>query len=804
MSENKRRDLSSQIEQLQESSVLRDQSLIPVIFKTLYNKDVHPIVSEGFIQKSQERYNAAWLGRELIQNFIDANPVHAQSLDGVHFQMEDLPQHEGAEKDRKRFTITGDWVFKKPTGLISPHSEKTSAHETAGGNGIGLKQTALRLLRDFHVQRFEIIGEGWEVAYAMTNKDELNQELQAAAQDQTQPAATIDHNWLVAELSKNKNKGINSYVIETDHPEIISVMGDLSRLGVSKENPFLQNPDFENEHGAIKWIFPDEKDASEQEGALFINGQMMNYQNEGTTSRDYWQGPEFVTIRLNDVRYQMSIDRPPVRSYVLQTYLSDLVGSMTKEQLIEQIQRSEPIWTTQADDGSSYEKKGCFTLIDTLIRFLEIRYKNPKSIYQQYFGDKQYVATDSGMSDQDKLDLAEKGFILCPGSFETIGMPRASSKLDRTRQLKNQEPTDPGYSLKKIAKESGIEVYGEEFDENMNEKAFFQLMVDRLGSVTSQFKEVADHPNTFRAELSVSIPDSLLFHPLPRPKKNDASQSLVYFLRGMIQCGLEDGFFQNVHTTQDGYFSNYKLKDDDTTGQTSLLVRHIENKGSSGVSIEFEVTPERVEVVKSALANTSESKKPNPVANSLPEEGKETILALIKSAFSGSKSSSRKETKPVNVNTLPKNKPQSSTASHWDRLRKFAPVASLIAVFGIAIERNPDIVLDPASVVAEYKDDVKLFFDRIDAVKEIPDLQEILDKLRKFQGNKNEGLTGSPLNDQYKKWKSSKDFYGKLGGEKAGYIGKNTLFEILSKFNNTKVKSKKRLKNLLLHANCNR
>ncbi len=51
--------LLAEIREQERTSVVRDQWLILAVYRLLHGKDVQPIVSEGFIYKSQERYNAA-------------------------------------------------------------------------------------------------------------------------------------------------------------------------------------------------------------------------------------------------------------------------------------------------------------------------------------------------------------------------------------------------------------------------------------------------------------------------------------------------------------------------------------------------------------------------------------------------------------------------------------------------------------------------------------------------------------------------------------------------------------------------
>lgn len=149
--------------------VATDQKLLQFFYR-LKGIDAHPIATDRFLDKSRDEYNAAWLTRELVQNFVDHNPQHPGTLDGVRFTQE--PLRSGG----MRFRIEGDWPFEDPTGVLSPHSDKPEDMNTAGGNGIGLKQTAIRFMRDFGVQRFEINGEGWSTNYRLAKAEDVNRE----------------------------------------------------------------------------------------------------------------------------------------------------------------------------------------------------------------------------------------------------------------------------------------------------------------------------------------------------------------------------------------------------------------------------------------------------------------------------------------------------------------------------------------------------------------------------------------------------------------------------------------------------
>lgn len=53
------------------------------------------------MDKSKNEYNAAWLARELIQNFVDENEEHPYTLDSVDIVNQTLDKKTGTV----RFTI---------------------------------------------------------------------------------------------------------------------------------------------------------------------------------------------------------------------------------------------------------------------------------------------------------------------------------------------------------------------------------------------------------------------------------------------------------------------------------------------------------------------------------------------------------------------------------------------------------------------------------------------------------------------------------------------------------------------------
>lgn len=199
--------------ELLDDQVITDQRLIEHYYRYFKSKDVRSIATDRYIDKSRNVYNEAWLAREIAQNFVDHNPKDPGTLNGVDLVEDDIG------KGTKRFTIKGNWPFEDITGVISPHSDKPEGVQTAGGNGIGLKQAAIRYLRDFGVKKFEIQGEGWVVNYQLAKADDINNEW--GQQTNAKPIHTVKHDWLVAEMKQGKRSGSCSYIIETDNIGVI-------------------------------------------------------------------------------------------------------------------------------------------------------------------------------------------------------------------------------------------------------------------------------------------------------------------------------------------------------------------------------------------------------------------------------------------------------------------------------------------------------------------------------------------------------------------------------------------------------
>lgn len=497
-----------------------------------------PVATDAFINRSKNEYSAPWLSREIVQNFIDANREHPGTLDGVTIERKEISDSNGAV----RFTITGQWPFEDYTGLISLHSQKDEGVEkkSAGGNGIGLKQTVLRYLRDFGVRRFEVRGDGWDVKYGMLPAERVNASIATAVKKagrEDTPEA-MRHDWLVGEVHKTENRSSTSYVIETDNPEVIATLSSLRDVGAGKENRFLKDPDFENSHGRIKWIPAKE---GGQQGRLYINGQVMHYESKGKSPETYWDASRFVTIQLNNVDYRMSIDRPPVTNFDLQKYTRSMVEAMTGEQLMDQLRRSKPIWSELPDDIFSHEAAN--VLLDEMVRSLTIRHKDAfkANEYATVFGSEKLLTRDTTLTVQQEQDLRDRGYLLCPRFFSRLGMPLASSRLNAFEAAAQQRPDifKADREHDRLAAETGVGVGYERLLSDTPE-AFFNTMVTRFTEICGKKPLLSLAEGKLRISVPIEVSKEIFSDFLSQPRT--PAELAMLFARGIAAYMYEKGF----------------------------------------------------------------------------------------------------------------------------------------------------------------------------------------------------------------------------------------------------------------------
>ena len=229
----------------QPEPIRNEQAAVELALEKIYPKNtpnltkVHIVSSGNFMhQSAKDNYNGDWVAREIAQNFIDHNPKpNAQTLNNVQFI-------ENSDKavNSNIFQVIGPWAFEHNTGLTTGYSGN-KGENSAGGNGIGIKQVALLLLRPedaqsqgFGAERFTITGNGWEVSYRYISKEELQRQV---------PMTTFKFTtgWLVAEEKKAKPSNECIYSIRTSNPALQEALRQMPDLGVHDNNPYLLNPD---------------------------------------------------------------------------------------------------------------------------------------------------------------------------------------------------------------------------------------------------------------------------------------------------------------------------------------------------------------------------------------------------------------------------------------------------------------------------------------------------------------------------------------------------------------------------------
>lgn len=604
-----------------------DQDAIRELFALTAQREVHPIASETFIERSKGNYGRPWLAREIIQNFVD----HGEkgTLNDVRFSETEL------ESGFVRFAVAGGWPFADPSALLSPDSGKEEG-PSAGGNGIGLKQVALLLFRDHGVRRFDVYGEGWKMPYEYhTAKQLQTMQSQHYASKGQSPAKEIKKGWLMGSTETHSNAGQCGYVIETDNPELIATLRGLKELGVSRDNPHLQHAHYEDERGIIKWLPLDQ--AALTDSRMFVNGQVMQFKEKGPDEAHYWTGPEHAVVAFKDVTYNMTIDRPAMSTYEFERHFERLVQGMTIEQIIAQLQESRYLWTHYGPQSADYQtkQKGCLLMINKLVEQTQHWNRkekyDPKNFVTDFPG--KLLALDQNIAPQMKEDLEAQGYTLCPAIFAKIGMERVSAVVDHSSRALNEKPNGGTvrYERGKQAQTSGVEIYYEPVEATTPDTLFAALRKvagDNIESVT------LTPDNRVRIVFPEGLwSEDILIHNLPNSKKDE--HKLMRTIRGVIKTGLEQKLFVDDHVllqTEKSAFV-YNTAQDTTTEETQLFVKKVDLGNSSfapavTVTLECRLQPavaKRVEaILTSPITETTEATTATPedvaVSNQLAPE----------------------------------------------------------------------------------------------------------------------------------------------------------------------------------------
>lgn len=577
---------SAELDQVDVQRLLTGVVTEPKLINIAYPDSV-PVCTDQFLNISKDSYPLPWLVREIVQNFVDENVSARGTLNGVSFNR----KKDG--RDRIKFEISGNWSFLESTGLTSLHSGKASGRlNFAGGNGIGLKQTVLRFLRDYGVQVFNVEGEGWIVKYRLVKAVEINNKLKEKGITDHQ----VNNDWLIATVEKSENRGRCKYIVVTNNHNVDVALEQFPDLGVSSGNAFLENPDYKNRHGVIKWLRSTSTD-KKPKGRLYINGQVMVFKERGKYLEDYWQGPEFVTIQVNNVGYGITLDRPAINQYELGRYVRDFIHSISTNDLIDQLKRSEHIWTTQVDskdDPRWYDRFGCFVVIEEIVDRLSSR-NFAKRHFVQHFADKKYLCRDKDISKDQLFELKLQGYHICPSYFEKIGVPKASSVLDPFEAVKNRRPSIEASidGMSALAEKHGIQVAFEDLSHLESPRDLVLELMKRLRRKIVKVEAINTHAGIYRIFLDGEISPKLLFRQLYNPTTDE--QKLLYFYRGILFQGLNKKYprwLRDSFFSQGEYISTFAVERDKAINEPVLLVRNTKKRSSLGLFIEFRFNEE--------------------------------------------------------------------------------------------------------------------------------------------------------------------------------------------------------------------
>ena len=557
----------------QSEPIRNEQAAVKLALEKIYPnntptlREVHIVSSGNFMDKSAKgNYNGDWVAREVAQNFIDHNPApNAQTLNSVKFT-----ENPGKTAISSIFQVIGPWAFEHNTGLTTGYSAD-KGENSAGGNGIGIKQVALLLLRPedaqsqgFGAERFTITGNAWEVSYRYISKEELQKQV---------PVATFKFTtgWLVAEERNAKPSNECIYSIQTSNPELKAALRQMPDLGVHDNNPYLSNPDYTSEQGSIKWL------AENDSGRLFLNGQVMKTnltQTISNTSDSNWDTLPGVTVSLSQ-KYEITLDRNPFDEYSLGSNIfKPFIKSMPTEDIITQINKSKAFWTSENLDNYNQAKSGALILIKEMVNELKWRNDYSKENFTELFGEHYYKSY--GDSDKDIKELRTTGKSIVPDFMQGIGCPAAATLIDKTAQIKSESLSSKSeYDITRAAKDGIIA-------SSLKPEA---ATVDTSEKFYNQFQEFLEKYNYSVIDteqgtnkITFSMPElnsALMAHPLSSYDNNNKEQIFLLQLRGFIEEGLRRNYISenDLLLANKDFVYKFGLKEDYTTHCKQLILK---------------------------------------------------------------------------------------------------------------------------------------------------------------------------------------------------------------------------------------
>lgn len=424
------------------------------LIKRLFPKNnIKIIFSEDFMNKSKEFYSELpRLGRELIQNFIDANNESPGTLNGVDIQHKQ-------NGDNNTISIRWNRIFNNPTALYKLDSWKVDDKNKAGGNGIWLKQTVLVLFRDYNIQEFIIRGETWDLEYKFLRKKEINQQLEEEGVE-----GKVKKWWLIANVTPVAKRDFTEYEIKTqgwENDDVFNGLQNIKNYGIHREHPALQDLDVEiSEVWWFKFL-----ENPKQMWEFFLNGQKFRCKSDriqeetkrkkgsidSNIEEEYRWWPTGMNMWIIG-DYQMSIDRQPIGSENIAYYLNKLLYLIPDKDLVNCLLKTNKTWLHLIDKEWQfnpyryYSRSSDIPVLEHFIyklvgRLSEKKYDTHNLKTLLNISSKQkYPLVACNVDSTNQLEsLSKKWYILVPEYFSKIGIPLASLLIQEQESEINSE-----------------------------------------------------------------------------------------------------------------------------------------------------------------------------------------------------------------------------------------------------------------------------------------------------------------------------------------------------------------------------
>lgn len=343
----------------------------------------------GMLDNFGVEWNREKCARDVWQNFFDANN---QSLDNVEISVE-----EG--NDEFIIKIEGLAIYDPRLLLHIGGTTKTRDKSAAGGFGEGTAVSSFVMLKDFEASEITFESVGWNMKFNI-------KQMQAGA-------TTKKQSGLFAQLTKNPDrKEGNNITIRTKDRQLAEALVGARDLFYHSGNEDFKNPTFDNEVGGFKILEKDPKKSyGNPLGHLYDAGQRRHF-----TDVTKWDTLEWMHFWTKEKTLPKDRERGKTDGTDVNKFMIDhFVKSLSLQDCEEIVYKMISIWDK--------------TLFYTPVaRLMEGVCKKLGKAKKKLSFPENCLASDIISYSQDRL-LIDKGYRLCPGYFEEIGMQKKSVHL---------------------------------------------------------------------------------------------------------------------------------------------------------------------------------------------------------------------------------------------------------------------------------------------------------------------------------------------------------------------------------------